>query len=243
MNDEQDVALSPRASSLLAAGRREHIDEEAKAKLATAVVASMSATAGATVVATTTRTLIQTKLFWIVGGGSGLALALALALAAHGSRSAGSTIEQAPAVSAPAAFASGPRVVAPSETVATPEPASANVAVPVVPPSVSTSKHALAPIPAGTPSAHASADTWESEAEALATARGALRAGKADEALSRLDKYFVTFPHGHLELEARVLRIRAYAKSDPTRARREAEALRKAHPSSAYDDELKTYAP
>ena len=87
----------------------------------------------------------------------------------------------------------------------------------------------------------ATADAWESEAEALAVARGALRAGNTTEALARLETYFAAFPHGHLELEARVLRIRAYAKSEATRARArsEAAALRKAQPNSAYDEELK----
>lgn len=235
MSGAEHDARTKRTANLFAAAKRERMPNDAKEKLLTSLAVGAVATSGtaaATATSSTVRSAVRTK--WMLGLFGGVVAIGACIYAAAHFRGATPVAVTVPTGRSELSIPSATPI--PSETLAIPTttaPAPLPLATPVVRPSAG---------PAPTVSATA-ADTWESEAEALATARGALRAGNTSEAQARLDKYFATFPHGHLQLEARVLRIRAYAKTDPARARREAEALRKAQPNSAYDDELKELAP
>lgn len=251
MSETDREVLSKRSASLFAAAKREHMPDDAKAALLSSLALGVGGTAataagtGAAGAATqTTQSALRTKLLWIlmsagIVAGSAVAMIAWRAQAASSGASPTATQTAASQTSEPAPLPVPVETQARIGHVESPPLPTIPASPASAPPSAR-----MGPVSApSTPSAPATADTWESEADALATARGALRAGKTDEALARLDKYFAAFPNGHLQLEARVLRIRAYAKTDPPRARREAEALRKAQPGSAYDDELKALAP
>ena len=79
------------------------------------------------------------------------------------------------------------------------------------------------------------------ELSTLDAARGMLARGDATGALARLDRYAHAYPHGHLALEAEVLRIDALdaaGRSDAARAR--AEAFLDRHPHSVLAARVRT---
>jgi hypothetical protein len=97
------------------------------------------------------------------------------------------------------------------------------------------------PAPAEAPPAVAPATTVASEVASLDRARAALSAGNAREALARLAAYDSSFPHGTLEPEAVVLRVRALVSlGDAPQAKRVAERFIAAHPDSAQAGRLES---
>jgi hypothetical protein len=82
----------------------------------------------------------------------------------------------------------------------------------------------------------------DAEIELIRTIRGHERAGESAAALTALDHYFVQYPAGGMNLEARVLRVRALTAVAPARARSEAEATLGAYPNSPYSSELRKVA-
>jgi hypothetical protein len=81
------------------------------------------------------------------------------------------------------------------------------------------------------------------ELAALDAARSRLADGDARSALALLDIYSDTFPNGHLELEAEVLRIDALAKSGrKDAARQHAEAFLRRHPQSVLASRVRADA-
>jgi hypothetical protein len=88
--------------------------------------------------------------------------------------------------------------------------------------------------------AHASA-TLAHELSALDAARGMMARGDASGALARLDRYARAYPHGHLALEAEVLRIDALdAAGRPDTARARAQAFLDRHPHSVLAARVRT---
>lgn len=83
----------------------------------------------------------------------------------------------------------------------------------------------------------------KSEAEFLASIRIQLKEGHAAAASHELSSYFAQYPHGQLQLEARVLRVRALqAASNQAQAIEEARALLRTYPSNPYRMELEQIA-
>jgi hypothetical protein len=80
------------------------------------------------------------------------------------------------------------------------------------------------------------------ELNALDAARSALAAGNALSALSLLDAYAHTYPHGRLGVEAEVLRIDALAKSGQSdAAKKRAEAFLRRYPNSVLASRVRGY--
>jgi hypothetical protein len=80
-----------------------------------------------------------------------------------------------------------------------------------------------------------------SELAALEDARASLNAGKARDALAKLDAYDREFPAGHLRDEATVLRVEALIRSgDPASAQALAESFLAASPSSPYGTRVRS---
>jgi hypothetical protein len=112
---------------------------------------------------------------------------------------------------------------------------------------------AIAPAPAEAPSRPGHAvraasraaepSTLAHELAALDAARAKLADGDAKNALALLDIYGESFPHGHLALEAEVLRIDALAKNGQGEAaRRRASAFLRRHPTSVLASRVRAQA-
>src|SRR5438045_3243586 len=83
--------------------------------------------------------------------------------------------------------------------------------------------------------------TLAHELSTLDAARGMLAHGDASGALARLDRYARAYPHGHLALEAEVLRIDALdAAGRPDAARARAQAFLDRHPHSVLAARVRT---
>ncbi len=124
---------------------------------------------------------------------------------------------------------SAPKLVAPSAPAEAPEPAAAEVEAPAV---------VLPKADAKTTSASALA----AEVGALDAARAELTSGNPTGALAKLDEYSRAYPHGHLVLEAEVMRIDALAKSGQTGvAKKRAEAFLRRHPNSVLASRVRGF--
>lgn len=87
-----------------------------------------------------------------------------------------------------------------------------------------------------------SANALAAEVGALDAARAELANGDAAAALTKLDDYSRDYPHGHLVLEAEVLRIDALAKSGQTgAAKKRAQAFLRRHPNSVLASRVRGY--
>jgi hypothetical protein len=119
-------------------------------------------------------------------------------------------------------------------------------------PVVAVAEPAVAPAPAAVkpsyigrvshPSrAATSRETLAHELASIDGARGMLARGDAPGALARLDAYGRAYPHGHLGLEAEVLRIDALRESGRSEAARtRAEAFLERHPRSVLAAHVRT---
>jgi len=86
------------------------------------------------------------------------------------------------------------------------------------------------------------ADSVAAELGVIESARTALARGDVAGALSRLDGYARTYPHGRLALESEVLRIDALSRSGQTSlAARRAEAFLRRHPNSVLAARVRGY--
>ncbi|HTQ04451.1 MAG TPA: hypothetical protein VMI54_11375 [Polyangiaceae bacterium] len=87
-----------------------------------------------------------------------------------------------------------------------------------------------------------SASALAAEVGALDAARSELANGDPTGALGKLDDYSRAYPHGHLVLEAEVLRIDALAKSGQSdAAKKRAEAFLRKHPNSVLASRVRGY--
>lgn len=87
-----------------------------------------------------------------------------------------------------------------------------------------------------------SARDLAAEVAALDAARAELADGNSSGALAKLDDYSHAYPHGHLVLEAEVMRIDALAKSGQTdAAKKRAEAFLRRHPNSVLASRVRGY--
>lgn len=135
---------------------------------------------------------------------------------------------------------------------------SATIAMPAEAPKAPAPKLAVAPTPAPVPepetvetpavvapkadSKATSASALAAEVGALDAARAELSSGDAPGALAKLDDYSRAYPHGHLVLEAEVMRIDALAKNGQTDvAKRRAEAFLRRHPNSVLASRVRGY--
>jgi hypothetical protein len=127
----------------------------------------------------------------------------------------------------------------------TPPPPVKNEPV-VAPPAEAASAESESAEPAAPPAKAdakaASSRDLAAELGALDAARAELSAGNANGALAKLDDYSRSYPHGHLVLEAEVLRIDALAKSGQTStAKKRAEAFLRRHPNSVLASRVRGY--
>jgi hypothetical protein len=137
--------------------------------------------------------------------------------------------ELEPSSSAPAPGAS------PTETMSPPAPPEAEAPAPSLPPAVA------APAPVRV-SALSASSALNAELAALDTVRTTLANKDAAGALSFLDAYFRTYPHGRLRLEAEVLRVDAMVKAGRTdEAKGYAQDFLKRHPNSVLASRLRRY--
>lgn len=93
-----------------------------------------------------------------------------------------------------------------------------------------------------TPKAVEGAASLAEELAALRVAREALAAGDGPRALGALDAYATRFPHGHLALEAEVVRIEVLSRAGDGSAGARARRFLEAHPQSPYAERLRGLA-
>jgi predicted Zn-dependent protease len=89
---------------------------------------------------------------------------------------------------------------------------------------------------------HASAAGLNEELGLLDQARAAIRQGRPNEALARLDEHSTRFPKGALSLEAQVLRVQGLAAAGRTEeASRRAKRILSRSPNSVVAQRLRQY--
>lgn len=135
---------------------------------------------------------------------------------------------------------------------------SAKIAMPAEAPKSPAPELVVPPVPAQVPEPETAetpavvaprADTKATSASALAAEVGALDAARAEltsgnpaGALTKLDDYSRAYPHGHLVLEAEVMRIDALAKNGQTDlAKKRAEAFLRKHPNSVLASRVRGF--
>jgi hypothetical protein len=135
---------------------------------------------------------------------------------------------------------------------------SAKIAIPAEAPKSPAPKLVAPPPPAPVPESEAteapavvvpkadaktmSASALAAEVGALDAARTELTSGNPAGALAKLDDYSRAYPHGHLVLEAEVMRIDALAKSGQTAlAKKRAEAFLRRHPNSVLASRVRGF--
>ncbi len=155
-------------------------------------------------------------------------------------------VEEAPAPVAPRPLPARPAAVFAAPPVAPPAqpPVAAPVALAVAPARpVAAARPAAVHVPSAAPatsgpaaSAHApgGVGTLGDQARLIESARQALRAGRPQEALARLDDFDRRYPGDMLAEEAAVARIEAVAAINPAAAKPLAAAYLASHPNGAY---------
>jgi hypothetical protein len=119
----------------------------------------------------------------------------------------------------------------------------AKVVAPVVPAPVPAPETAEIPVVvAPKADAKTSASALAAEVGALDAARAELTSGNAAGALAKLDDYSRAYPHGHLVLEAEVMRIDALVKNGQADvAKKRAEAFLRRHPNSVLASRVRGF--
>lgn len=222
----RDEAESPLELMLLEAGSSYKCSPEARAKTLAALGVAGSAAVSAGIVSSSFASKLGWgKLLLISGLGAGIVAPLGVVgwnrFHSHATPIA-KVAAPAIAVAPPAPAAEPPPVVATAEG---PAEATAPAAKPEV------SEVRVAP-----PSDLAA------EVGVLDAARSRLDGGDARGALAKLDEYSHAYPHGHLVLEAEVLRIGALAKAGRKgAAQKHAAAFLRHHPNSVLASRVRGY--